>query len=245
LAAKYGLDLGLQARYFHPNYTEELIGVGQENSGDKHEVAQGMGVLEVNATGTMSDGNYLMIGSDVHGMNVSNTQYPFTSNRIERTYAFTRTGEAFATTLRVPTTELVGLSEVNLILTESEEFNLTSTIQVFPMTLVVDAYEVSITLPASGVFTIGESPVLNVKENSLNSVSIFPIPAGDFLQVNVGHEIMNLTTYGIYGANGKQVLSGRINSAKQQLNIANLAAGVYVLQIQDAGSMVKKNFIKL
>jgi hypothetical protein len=202
-------------------------------------------VLEVSAAGTMSDGNYLMIGSDVNGMNVSNAVYPFTSNRIERTYAFTRTGEAFTTTLRVPTTELVGLNEVNLILTESEEFNLTSSIQAFPMTLVVDAYEISIALPASGIFTIGESPVLNVKENSLNAVSIFPVPAGDYLQVNVGHEVMNVTTYSVFGANGKQVLSGRINSAKQQLNIANLAAGVYVLQIQDAGSLVKKNFIKL
>ncbi len=245
LAAKYGLDLGLQARYFHPNFTEEVIGVGQENSGDKHEVAQGMGVLEVSALGTMSDGNYLLVGSDVNGMNVSNTVYPFISNRIERTYAYTRTGDAFTTTLRVPTTEVIGLNEVNLILTESEGFNTTSTIQVFPMTLVVDAYEISIALPATGVFTIGESPVLDVKENSLNSVSIFPVPAGDYLQVSVGHEIMNATSYSVFAANGKQVLAGKINSAKQQLNIANLSAGVYVLQIQDSGSLVKKEFVKL
>ncbi len=245
LGAKYGLDLGLQARYFHPNYTEEVIGVGQENYGDKHEVAQGMGVLEVSAVGTMSDGNYLMVGSDVNGMDVSNSVYPFVSNRIERTYAFTRTGNAFLSTFKVPAAELLGLNEVNLIVTESEEFSLNNTIQAYPMTLVGENYEVSLSLPASGVFTIGETPVLNVIENSLNQVSIFPVPSYDVLNVNVGHEILNATNYRVYSADGKQVLFGSINAAKQQLNIANLPSGIYVVEIQDSGSLVKREFIKL
>lgn len=245
LAAKYGLDLGLQARYFHPDYTEEVIGVGQENSGDKHEIAQGLGVLEVSAVGAMVDGNYLLVGSDASGMNVSNSVYPFTSNRIERTYAFTRTGDAFATTLRIPAAELVGLNEVNLIVTESEAFSLTSIIEVYPMTLVGDSYEVTLSIPTSGIFTIGETPVLNVIENSLNQVSIFPIPASDYLNVNIGHDVLNATDYGIFTADGKLVLSGSIQSARQAINIENLAPGVYVLQIQDSGSLVKKNFIKL
>lgn len=245
LAAKYGLDLGLQARYFHPDYTEEVIGVGQENSGDKHEIAQGLGVLEVSAVGAMVDGNYLLVGSDASGMNVSNSVYPFTSNRIERTYAFTRTGNAFATTLRIPAAELVGLNEVNLIVTESEAFSLTSIIEVYPMTLVGDSYEVTLSIPTSGIFTIGETPVLNVIENSLNQVSIFPIPASDYLNVNIGHDVLNATDYGIFTADGKLVLSGSIQSARQAINIENLAPGVYVLQIQDSGSLVKKNFIKL
>jgi hypothetical protein len=245
LGAKYGLDLGLQSRYFHPNYAEEVIGVGQENSGDKHEVAQGMGVLEVSAVGTMIDGNYLLVGSDVNGMNVSNSVYPFVSNRIERTYAFTRTGSAFLSTLKVPASELTGLNEVNLILTESEEFNLNNTMQVYPMTLVGDNYEISLSLPASGVFTIGETPVLNVTENSLNQVSIFPVPSYDVLNVNVGHEILSATTYRVFSADGKQVLVGSINAAKYQLNIENLPSGIYVLQIQDVGSLVKREFVKL
>jgi photosystem II stability/assembly factor-like uncharacterized protein len=245
LGAKYGLDLGLQARYFHPNYTEEVIGVGQENSGDKHEVAQGMGVLEISALGTMTDGNYLLVGSDVNGMNVSNTLYPFVSNRVERTYAFTRTGDAFSTTLRVPASELVGLNEVNLILSEAEAFSSSESLQVYPMNLVGDNYEISVSLPSSGVFTIGETPVLNVNENSLNQVSIFPVPSSEVLNVNVGHEIFNSTSYRIFSVDGKQVLSGGVYSAKQQLDISNLPSGVYVLQVQDSGSMVKKDFIKL
>lgn len=245
LGAKYGLDLGLQARYYHLNYAEEVIGVGQENSGDKHEVAQGMGVLEVSAVGTMSDGNYLMVGSDVNGMNVSNVVYPFVSNRIERTYAFTRTGSPFISTLKVPASELMGLSEVNLIVTESEEFSLNNSIQTYPMTLVGDSYEISLSLPASGVFTFGETPVLNVNENSLNQVSIYPVPSDDVLNINVGHEIWNATNFNIFSADGKQVLSGSINAAKQQLNIAQLPSGIYLLQIQDSGSLVKKEFVKL
>jgi hypothetical protein len=235
----------LQARYFHPNYTEEVIGVGQENSGDKHEVAQGMGVLEVSALGTMTDGNYLLVGSDVNGMNVSNAVYPFVSNRVERTYAFTRTGDAFSTTLRVPASELAGLNEVNLIVSEAEAFSLSESLQVYPMDLVGDNYEISVSLPSSGVFTIGETPVLNVNENSLNQVSIFPVPSSEVLNVNVGHEIFNATSYRIFSVDGKQVLSGGVYSAKQQLDISNLPSGVYVLQVQDSGSMVKKDFIKL
>jgi hypothetical protein len=204
-----------------------------------------MGVLEVSAVGTMIDGNYLLVGSDVNGMNVSNTVYPFVSNRIERTYAFTITGNAFLSTLKVPASELLGLNEVNLIVTESEEFSLNSTIQVYPMTLVGDNYEISLSLPASGVFTIGETPVLNVNENSLNQVSIFPVPSRDVLNVNVGHEILNATSYRIFSVDGKQVLFGSINTAKQQLNISNLPSGIYVLQIQDSGSLVKREFVKL
>lgn len=245
LGAKYGLDLGLQARYFHPNYTEEVIGVGQENAGDKHEVAQGMGVLEVSAVGTMIDGNYLLVGSDVNGMNVSNAVYPFVSNRIERTYAFTRTGDAFSATLRVPASELAGLNAVNLIVSEAEAFSSSELLQVYPMNLVGDNYEISLSLPSSGVFTIGETPVLNVNENSLNQVSIFPVPSSEVLNVNVGHEIFNATSYRIFSVDGKQVLSGSIYSANQQLDISNLPSGVYVLQVQDSRSLVKKDFIKL
>ena len=239
------MDLGLQARYFHPNYAEEVIGVGQENSGDKHEVAQGMGVLEVSAVGTMADGNYLLVGNDVNGMNVSNAVYPFISNRIERTYAFTRTGNTFNSTLRIQASDLVGLNEVNVIISESEGFNTSTALQVYPMTLVGDAYEVTLQLPATGVFTIGETPAINVIENSLDQVSIFPVPTGDKLNINLGHEVLNETKYIVYSAEGKQVLAGRIQFAKQQLNLEGLAPGVYVLQIQDSGSIVKKDFIKL
>jgi hypothetical protein len=245
LAVKYGMDLGLQSRYVHPNYAEEVIGVGQENSGDKHEVAQGLGVLEVSANGTMVDGNYLLVGSDVNGMNVSNSLYPFISNRIERTYAFTRTGSAFNSTLRIQASELTGLNEVNVIVSESEGFNTSTALQVYPMMLMGDVYEVTLQLPATGVFTVGETPVLNVNENSLNAVSIFPVPTGDKLNVNLGHEVLNETNYTVYSAEGKLVLAGRIQSAKQQLNLEGLASGVYVLQIQDSGSMVKKDFIKM
>jgi hypothetical protein len=245
LAVKYGMDLGLQARYFHPNYAEEVIGVGQENSGDKHEVAQGMGVLEVRAVGTMADGNYLLVGNDVNGMNVSNAVYPFISNRIERTYAFNRTGSVFNSTLRIQASDLVGLNEVNVIISESEGFNTSTALQVYPMTLVGDAYEVTLQFPATGVFTIGETPAINVIENSLDQVSIFPVPTGDKLNINLGHEVLNETKYIVYSAEGKQVLAGRIQFAKQQLNLEGLASGVYVLQIQDSGSIVKKDFIKL
>jgi hypothetical protein len=178
-------------------------------------------------------------------MNVSNSVYPFISNRIERTYAFTRTGSAFNSTLRIQASELTGLNEVNVIVSESEGFNTSTTLQVYPMTLVGDVYEVTLQLPATGVFTIGEIPVLNVNENSLNAVSIFPVPTGDKLNVNLGHEVLNETNYTVYSAEGKLVLAGRIQSAKQQLNLEGLASGVYVLQIQDSGSMVKKDFIKM
>ena len=124
-------------------------------------------------------------------------------------------------------------------------FNTSTPLQVYPMTLVGDLYEVTLQLPASGVFTIGEAPAINVIENALNNLSIYPVPAGDKLNVNVGHELLNQTTYAIFNVEGKQVLSGRIQTAKQQLNLEGLAAGVYVIQIQDLGSMVKKDFIKL
>jgi hypothetical protein len=178
-------------------------------------------------------------------MNVSNTVYPFISNRIERTYAFTRTGEAFATTLRIQASELTGLNEMNVIMSESEGFNISTPLEVYPMTLVGDVYEVTLQFPASGVFTIGETPTLSVVENSLNQISIFPVPANNKLNVNIGHDILNPTSYAVYAADGKLVMGGIIISAKQQIDITSIAPGFYVLHIQDNGSVVKRDFIKL
>ena len=79
----------------------------------------------------------------------------------------------------------------------------------------------------------------------MSQVSIYPVPTGDKLNVNLGHEVLNETNYSVYSVEGKLVLAGRIQSAKQQLNLDGLAPGVYVLQLQDSGSMVKKDFIKL
>jgi hypothetical protein len=65
------------------------------------------------------------------------------------------------------------------------------------------------------------------------------------LNVNVGHEILNATSYRVFSVEGKQVLTGGVYSAKQQLDISNLPSGVYVLQVQDSGSLVKREFVKL
>jgi hypothetical protein len=130
-------------------------------------------------------------------------------------------------------------------MSESEGFNISSMLQVYPMTLVGDVYEVTLQFPASGVFTIGETPTVNVIENSLKQVSIFPVPANNKLNVNIGHDVFNDTFYAVYTADGKQVMNGRITSAQQQIDLASIASGFYVLHIQDKGSVVIRDFIKL
>ncbi|WP_158639434.1 T9SS type A sorting domain-containing protein [Arachidicoccus ginsenosidivorans] len=70
----------------------------------------------------------------------------------------------------------------------------------------------------------------------IQNFTLFPNPASDYIKINSAE----VGQYYIYDATGKQVGSGRIIKGQNQIQIANLAAGMYYIRLNQQ----KANFIK-
>ena len=78
-----------------------------------------------------------------------------------------------------------------------------------------------------------------IEENSLNSISIFPNPANDFIQFESSSKINSVR---VFDLNGKLILSHTISN--NRLEISSLAKGVYVLEINTTKTSKKTKIIK-
>ena len=72
---------------------------------------------------------------------------------------------------------------------------------------------------------------LSIPRNDIESISIYPNPANDYLHLNEKH------SYEVFNIMGQKMLNG--NSKK--IDVSNLNAGVYIISIDN---MVKHQFIK-
>jgi len=81
--------------------------------------------------------------------------------------------------------------------------------------------------------------VLSVNDNSLtNSISLFPNPAQNFIEISSSENIENVTLYNVLG---KEVMT---TSNSTNLNIASLASGIYLAHITTPAGIVTKKVIK-
>lgn len=64
------------------------------------------------------------------------------------------------------------------------------------------------------------------------SFSIYPNPSSSYFTLNFEEEIKNLN-YSIYDILGKEIISGKINSAQTKIDCENWSAGVYLIKIGD------------
>ena len=101
-----------------------------------------------------------------------------------------------------------------------------------------------------GEYGAGTSPNLYYYENletsvgvenpSALDVSVFPNPANDQLNINIG-STNGTTNIQLVDAVGKTILSSRFNETNNVLNISDLPTGIYIMTIEnDLGSAVEK-----
>jgi hypothetical protein len=76
--------------------------------------------------------------------------------------------------------------------------------------------------------TITLNSQVNIDENGFE-LAVYPNPANDWVTI----QMVNAFTYSIINMNGQTVLQGNGND-QQQVNIADLTDGVYLLQVQSA-----------
>jgi hypothetical protein len=82
--------------------------------------------------------------------------------------------------------------------------------------------------------------VASVKDNSLANVSVYPNPSSNVVNVNSASALVNAINF--TDLNGRIVKSAKFNGAADaQVNISDLASGVYMMNISsDKGTTVKK-----
>ena len=81
---------------------------------------------------------------------------------------------------------------------------------------------------------------LGVEDNDLSIISVFPNPADDILNFkNLNSENVSLKIYDVLG---KEIISESINENNAQLNVSELANGIYTIKIDNSNESIK--FIK-
>ncbi len=85
------------------------------------------------------------------------------------------------------------------------------------------------------------------KTDANDQVSLYPNPASDFININFGTQTKQTSTLKIFTNTGQQIVSKTIapNTNHVEINVANLSAGVYFMQIDNGdGKIIVKKFIK-
>ncbi len=91
-----------------------------------------------------------------------------------------------------------------------------------------------LSLSGGGAITAAAHP-----QNGLPDVSVFPVPAADKLHIRSLSENTPLTAYGLYGLNGRLLLSRRFApTMSMQVGLNTLPSGIYVLKLQAADGRV-------
>lgn len=80
--------------------------------------------------------------------------------------------------------------------------------------------------------------LLSIPEFSENSFTVYPNPTNDVLYINSSNELIG---YGIYSLQGVSIFEGTL---KESIDVSNLVAGVYFIEITTDASKSVQKFIK-
>jgi hypothetical protein len=83
---------------------------------------------------------------------------------------------------------------------------------------------------------------LGINEEVENSLSVYPNPANDVLNVSINGTI---ETVSVISMDGKVVATSLVNNSSASVNVADLKAGVYFYEVKTAkGATVRNTFVK-
>lgn len=115
----------------------------------------------------------------------------------------------------------------------------------------IGSFGTNVTLSATsptglaGVYYFGSDATLTNKNfDSLSTVSIYPNPASNELNINLSGDI-NTTIYSIYNTLGQSILTKKVGSqADLKVNTSGFSNGVYFIKIEREGNTKTLKFIK-
>ncbi len=84
-------------------------------------------------------------------------------------------------------------------------------------------------------------PTVSVNTLNAESISIFPNPANDFLNIN---SELNIESISIFDISGKEVINIKSASNNNEINVSNLKSGVYFVRIINEEGIYQTKFVK-
>ncbi len=103
--------------------------------------------------------------------------------------------------------------------------------------------------PQFGSYKTGNLPcdyISSVKNTNADVLQIFPNPAGDFIKIKLNKEIQAFANVFIINGLGEIVISKKLSTDKEsELNISELSAGIYFIQVQIGDNTEIHKLIKL
>ncbi len=91
-------------------------------------------------------------------------------------------------------------------------------------------------------FEVTINEYVNISENNIENIRIYPNPAKDIIRVKAG---VNINSYSIFNLTGKKVLFENIDSDKTDIDISALQKGVYFLIISTDKKCLSFKIIKI
>lgn len=102
----------------------------------------------------------------------------------------------------------------------------------------------TVTAMSLALDTFAITSVLSNEEFQVNQFAVYPNPVSDILMIQ-GSNNANLSNIQIVDLNGRQVYSNSYNNtAEAQVNVSNLSAGMYLINITSDQKITTKKFLK-
>jgi hypothetical protein len=88
---------------------------------------------------------------------------------------------------------------------------------------------------------IVEGSALNIEDETLVDVSIYPNPVEAILTIETSADLTNKIAT-VFDMNGKRVLNQKLTT--NTLDVSRLESGIYFLRLESEGRSIKRKFIK-
>lgn len=97
----------------------------------------------------------------------------------------------------------------------------------------------------SNVVVVYDGVFASLEEESLNTLSVFPVPATEFVNVEFETALTEKSVAKLFDMSGKEVLAQEVESgaAAFEMNVSGLAKGVYQLTVNSNTGLMKKRVI--
>lgn len=239
-AVRYGIDFGPNALYNLPNQQEEIFGIGRTSEYDAHLDAQGRGIIRLQAVSGLESGAFLLLGNDTNSTNWIDNTYPFSTGRMARTWGFMQTGNTGLVRLSMRVQDLPNEANLGVIVSESDEFNVNQNVAFYPLMLNGDSAFVELSLPARGVFTIGQFPMLGVTSSTIRTPRIYPNPAQEMMRIDLPISAHEMWEWRCYDAAGHWIDGNTVYDAKCSISVQDWSTGLYLLEIRTQDGQIHR-----
>lgn len=240
MAAKYGIDLGALKRYSHLDKHHDVAGIGMMTEYDFHIDAQGTGNVRMSDPSEADAEEFVMWGHDNDDMAWVDEEYPILTQRLDRTWGITETGDMGEVLVRIyDDNGILDIgAEIGIIIDTGDEFTPGAQPEFIPLDQDGDVYSAVVDWPDVGVWTIGVEPAVGVEDLSQADLNLFPNPADGLVSVTIGRTSLDRFNLELFDQAGRLVMSTQVVGQTHQIDISALAAGVYIVKLSAEGQQV-------